>query len=73
MPRLQAAGVEVLLDDRDVRAGVKFKDADLVGIPAPRGHRRARPERRQAGNQVAMGQAGRVDRPGHGRRDDRPA
>ncbi|MGO8689869.1 MAG: proline--tRNA ligase [Thermoguttaceae bacterium] len=30
---LQAAGVEVLLDDRDVRAGVKFKDADLVGIP----------------------------------------
>jgi prolyl-tRNA synthetase len=30
---LQAAGVEVLLDDRDYRAGVKFKDADLVGIP----------------------------------------
>ncbi len=30
---LEAAGVEVLLDDRDVRAGVKFKDADLVGIP----------------------------------------
>jgi prolyl-tRNA synthetase len=30
---LSAAGVEVLLDDRDVRAGVKFKDADLVGIP----------------------------------------
>ena len=30
---LGAAGVEVLLDDRDVRAGVKFKDADLVGIP----------------------------------------
>jgi prolyl-tRNA synthetase len=27
------AGVEVLLDDRDERAGVKFKDADLVGIP----------------------------------------
>jgi len=26
-------GVEVLLDDRDVRAGVKFKDADLIGIP----------------------------------------
>ena len=26
-------GVDVLLDDRDVRAGVKFKDADLVGIP----------------------------------------
>jgi prolyl-tRNA synthetase len=30
---LQAAGVEVLLDDRDERAGVKFKDADLIGIP----------------------------------------
>jgi prolyl-tRNA synthetase len=30
---LQQAGVEVLLDDRDVRAGVKFKDADLIGIP----------------------------------------
>jgi prolyl-tRNA synthetase len=30
---LAAAGVEVLLDDRDARAGVKFKDADLVGIP----------------------------------------
>ena len=30
---LTAAGIEVLLDDRDVRAGVKFKDADLLGIP----------------------------------------
>jgi prolyl-tRNA synthetase len=30
---LAAAGVDVLLDDRDVRAGVKFKDADLLGIP----------------------------------------
>ena len=30
---LTAAGVEVLLDDRDVRPGVKFKDADLIGIP----------------------------------------
>ena len=30
---LQEAGVEVLLDDRDERAGVKFKDADLIGIP----------------------------------------
>jgi prolyl-tRNA synthetase len=30
---LTAAGIEVLLDDRDVRAGVKFKDADLIGIP----------------------------------------
>ena len=31
--RLHAVGVEVLMDDRDERAGVKFKDADLVGIP----------------------------------------
>jgi len=30
---LTAAGVEVLLDDRDERAGVKFKDADLIGLP----------------------------------------
>jgi prolyl-tRNA synthetase len=30
---LQQGGVEVLLDDRDERPGVKFKDADLVGIP----------------------------------------
>ena len=30
---LEAAGFEVLLDDRDERPGVKFKDADLVGIP----------------------------------------
>ncbi|HEY6247378.1 MAG TPA: proline--tRNA ligase [Pyrinomonadaceae bacterium] len=30
---LQNAGFEVLLDDRDERAGVKFKDADLIGIP----------------------------------------
>jgi prolyl-tRNA synthetase len=31
--QLQAAGFDVLLDDRDERPGVKFKDADLVGIP----------------------------------------
>ena len=30
---LGAAGVEVLYDDRDERPGVKFKDADLIGIP----------------------------------------
>ncbi len=29
----QAAGIEVLLDDRDERPGFKFKDADLLGIP----------------------------------------
>ncbi len=31
--QLTDAGIEVLLDDRDERAGVKFKDADLIGIP----------------------------------------
>lgn len=31
--RLWAAGLDVLYDDRDLRAGVKFKDADLIGIP----------------------------------------
>ena len=31
--KLQALGIDVLLDDRDERPGVKFKDADLVGIP----------------------------------------
>jgi prolyl-tRNA synthetase len=30
---LQRAGLDVLLDDRAERAGVKFKDADLIGIP----------------------------------------
>lgn len=39
---LQAAGVEVLYDDREVSPGVKFNDADLIGLPlrltvAPRG------------------------------------
>jgi prolyl-tRNA synthetase len=31
--KLESAGFSVLMDDRDERAGVKFKDADLVGIP----------------------------------------
>lgn len=31
--QLQTAGVEVVLDDRDERAGVKFNDADLIGFP----------------------------------------
>jgi prolyl-tRNA synthetase len=32
--KLSGCGIEVLLDDRDERAGVKFKDADLLGITA---------------------------------------
>jgi prolyl-tRNA synthetase len=31
--QLSAAGIDVLLDDRDERAGVKFNDMDLIGIP----------------------------------------
>ena len=31
--RFLAAGIDALLDDRDERAGVKFKDSDLIGIP----------------------------------------
>ena len=31
--KLRAEGIEVLLDDRAERPGVKFKDADLIGIP----------------------------------------
>lgn len=31
--RLRSANIDVLLDDRDQRPGVKFKDADLIGIP----------------------------------------
>ncbi len=30
---LEAAGIDTLVDDRDERAGVKFKDADLIGLP----------------------------------------
>jgi prolyl-tRNA synthetase len=42
---LEAAGVEVLFDDRDEMAGVKFKDADLMGMPirltvSPRNHQK---------------------------------
>ncbi|MBD0355494.1 MAG: hypothetical protein ICV58_10030, partial [Rubrobacteraceae bacterium] len=31
--QLKAAGIDVMLDDRDERPGVKFKDADLIGVP----------------------------------------
>ena len=32
--KLAALGLETLYDDRDERPGVKFKDADLIGLPA---------------------------------------
>ncbi|HBP01050.1 MAG: prolyl-tRNA synthetase, partial [Candidatus Moranbacteria bacterium GW2011_GWE1_49_15] len=31
--KLQSEGIEVLFDDRDARAGEKFADSDLIGIP----------------------------------------
>lgn len=44
--RLGRKGIEVLLDDRRERAGVKFKDADLIGIPWRLVVGRGAPERR---------------------------
>ena len=49
---LRRAGLEVLLDDRDERAGVKFKDADLIGIPY----------RLTVGKKIADGQVELFDR-----------
>ncbi|MGC9197321.1 MAG: proline--tRNA ligase [Acidobacteriaceae bacterium] len=49
---LEAAGVDVLLDDRDERAGVKFKDAELIGVPY----------RVNIGKKLAEGQLELVDR-----------
>jgi prolyl-tRNA synthetase len=49
---LEAAGLDVLLDDRDERAGVKFKDADLIGIPY----------RINVGKKAAAGQVELVER-----------
>jgi prolyl-tRNA synthetase len=49
---LEAAGLDALLDDRDERAGVKFKDADLVGVPY----------RINVGKKVASGQVELVTR-----------
>jgi len=49
---LEAAGVDVLLDDRDERAGVKFKDAELIGVPY----------RINIGKKLADGQVEVVDR-----------
>jgi prolyl-tRNA synthetase len=56
---LQDAGIEVLLDDRSERAGVKFKDADLIGIPW----------RVVVGRGAATGQIELVERQGSQRQD----
>ncbi len=50
--KLEKAGVDVLLDDRDERAGVKFKDAELIGVPY----------RINIGKKLADGQVELVDR-----------
>jgi prolyl-tRNA synthetase len=52
---LNAAGIETLLDDREERAGVKFKDADLIGIPY----------RIVTGRSLAEGKVELVQRQGH--------
>jgi prolyl-tRNA synthetase len=49
---LDAAGIDVLLDDRDERAGVKFKDAELIGVPY----------RLNVGKKLAEGSVELVDR-----------
>ena len=49
---LSTAGIDVLLDDRDERAGVKFKDAELIGIPY----------RLNIGKKLSDGQVELVDR-----------
>ena len=48
----KAAGLDVVLDDRDERPGVKFKDADLIGIPC----------RVTVGKKLAQGKVEVVDR-----------
>ncbi|MCS5705529.1 proline--tRNA ligase [Synechococcus sp. FGCU-3] len=56
---IQCAGIEALLDDRGERAGVKFKDADLLGIPW----------RVVVGRGAADGQVELVERAGGQKRD----
>ena len=68
---LTAAGFDVLVDDRDQRPGVKFKDADLIGVPLRDRGGRARAEGRHDRNQVAQPVGGEAHPGGVGRRDDR--
>ncbi len=60
--RMQAAGVEILYDDRDERPGAKFADMDLIGLPwqvivGPRGLDRQQVElkRRASGERIELG------------------
>jgi len=57
--KLDKAGIDVLLDDRDERAGVKFKDAELIGVPY----------RINIGKKLADGQVELVDRLTHTTKD----
>lgn len=57
--KLQNAGIEVLYDDRDIRAGEKFADADLIGIPlrlvvSPKTLRQAQGEVSQADYKIEV-------------------
>ena len=63
---LAAAGIDVLVDDRDERPGVKFKDADLIGLPVrvtvgPRalkaGNVEVKPRTASAAEEVPLGEA----------------
>jgi prolyl-tRNA synthetase len=63
---LAAAGVDVLVDDRDERPGVKFKDADLIGLPVrvtigPRGLKtgavEVKPRTAAAAEEIPIGEA----------------
>ena len=74
---LRAAGFDVLMDDREERAGVKFKDADLLGIPirvtvgnalAKEGVVEVRQRSTRAGPPGTQGRGGR-DGPGDGAND----
>ncbi len=58
MSDLEKASVEVILDDRDEMAGVKFKDADLMGMPirltvSPRNHKNGKVEMKIRGAESA--------------------
>ena len=66
---LREAGTEVLYDDRDERAGVKFADMDLIGLPwqvivGPRGAKEGRAElkRRRGGERHELDKAAILER-----------
>ena len=61
----RAAGIDVLLDDRDARPGVKFADSELIGIP----HRIVIGERglERRKSRISSSARDRIDRNTHGR------